>query len=394
MKKKIAFDMLLNIVATAIPTLVLQLLILPALAHNMNDDSYGLIVTILALMNIVPATMGIALNNMRLIMDRDQDYCEDYNVILLIMAAINLILVTAASIYYDRRISFIRLFLTLLLSLLWLLREYYIVDFRLKINYEYIFISNVLLTLGYGIGFIVFRLTNQWQYICIVGQLACLLFIISKSKLWMEPLTISSRFHNINFQTCLLIASSFLARITTYADKLLIFPILGGATVSVYHSATLLGKVVSMAITPISSVALTYLSKTKSKNDSTFKTAFSISTVVCVIMFFICVGISRPILRVLYPQFVDAAMNYIFITTGTMVLTVLTTVINPFILKYYDMKWQVRINGVYAVSYLFIVLLLLQLYGLYGFCVGALLAAAGKLIFTVMIYYRKQEKNT
>ena len=42
MKKKIFFDMILNIVATSIPTVILQLLILPSLSNYMDGNAYGL----------------------------------------------------------------------------------------------------------------------------------------------------------------------------------------------------------------------------------------------------------------------------------------------------------------------------------------------------------------
>ena len=66
--KKIVFDMFLNIVATAIPTFVLQLIILPLISGKMESQNYGLLVTILALLKIVPSTMGNVLNNIRLLL--------------------------------------------------------------------------------------------------------------------------------------------------------------------------------------------------------------------------------------------------------------------------------------------------------------------------------------
>ena len=61
-KKKIAIDMLLNIAANAIPVFALQLLILPSLSNYMGADAYGLLVTVLALLNVVSAAIGNALN--------------------------------------------------------------------------------------------------------------------------------------------------------------------------------------------------------------------------------------------------------------------------------------------------------------------------------------------
>lgn len=93
-KRKIVLDMILNIVATAIPTIVLQLLILPALAWDMPDEKYGLLVTILAFLNVVPSTMGNVLNNIRLLYNNkyiEKKYEGDFNIILLLLMGINII---------------------------------------------------------------------------------------------------------------------------------------------------------------------------------------------------------------------------------------------------------------------------------------------------------------
>lgn len=396
MKKKIAFDMALNIVATAIPTIVLQLLLLPALSRYMSDDRYGLFVTILSLLNMIPSTLGNVLNNIRLIEYREGtegDYPPDYSVILLIMVGINLITMTILSFVYDQGVTVISLLLTLFVSVLLLVREYFIVAFRIKLNYKNIVISNLIMVVGYGLGFLLFLYCGRWQLIYIIGYGISLAFIIWKSDLWCEPLKTSNAFSFISKQAALLTIATFLGRMTSYADKLLIFPILGGATVSVYYAATLFGKVVSMAITPISSVMLTYLSKVSKKNDNKFKLAFFTSLGVCAVGYFVCVTISRPVLGLLYPQFVNQAMNYIWITTGTMALTALISIVNPFVLKFFDMRWQIVINGIYVAIYICLSMPLLKHWGLQGFCIGALAAAVLKLAFMLYVYEKQEEKN-
>ena len=394
-KKKIVFDMALNIVATAIPTFVLQLLILPPLAGHMSDERYGLLVTILSLLNIVPATLGNALNNIRLIEGKEKDSPQDarnYNAILSAASVISLVIVLGFSVWYERDVTPVSLLLTLLVSVLWLLREYHLVAFRLKLNYVYITISNVILVVGYVLGYLLFLRIGHWQLIYILGLAFSLVFIFIKSSLWKEPLRTDGELKRISLQTLLLAASGMLLRITTYADKMLIFPVLGGAMVSVYYASTLFGKIVSQVITPISGVILSYLSKAERKNDEVFRLAFLSSAAVCVLGYFACVAISQPILGWLYPQFVDGAMEYIWITTGTAVLTALISIINPFVLKFFDMKWQIAINGLYVAVYVGLSMTLLGSMGLYGFCVGTLLATALKLVFMLIVYYRSREK--
>ena len=390
-KKRIAVDMALNIAATALPTFVLQLLILPSLSRHMSDERYGLLVTILALLNVLPSTMGNVLNNIRLLYDskyREDGLTGDFNVLLLIMAGVNLLIVAAFSYFYEQTITPISVFLVLLVSVVWLMKEYFIVAFRLRIDYVAILINNVLQVVGYGIGYALFLWCGKWHMIYLTGYVVSLIYIFIRCDLWQEPLRITPLFRKTTWQSVLLLVSSLLTRVITYADKILIYPLLGGAVVSVYYAATVFGKVVALAITPINAVALTYLAKIRQKTDSVFRTTFLIGVAVCAAGYVICVLISRPVLTLLYPQYVDDAMKYIIITTGTTVLFALISIINPFILKFFDMKWQIAINGGTAAFYVVICLLLLKFWGLYGFCVGTLLTNAVKLVFMLLIYRR------
>ena len=40
-RKKVILDMLLNIISTAVPTIILQLLILPSIANFEDENKYG-----------------------------------------------------------------------------------------------------------------------------------------------------------------------------------------------------------------------------------------------------------------------------------------------------------------------------------------------------------------
>ena len=157
MKKKIFFDMILNIVATSIPTVVLQLLILPSLSNYMDGNAYGLMVTILAVLNVVPSTIGNVLNNVRLL--HEESYKKDneqgdFQILLTIFQAINLLIMVTVSIYYLGTKDITGILLLIAVGILWLGREYHIVAFRLKLDYIAILVNNLCLVAGYGIGYI------------------------------------------------------------------------------------------------------------------------------------------------------------------------------------------------------------------------------------------------
>ncbi len=390
-KRKVVFDMALNIVATAIPTFVLQLLILPNLAKFMSDDNYGLLVTVLAFLNVMPSTMGNVLNNIRLLYN--ENYVEtnnegDFNILLAILEGVNFLSVTVFLFYYDSNLTLFTVLMTGITALLWLAREYFLVAFRLIINYRAILLCNVIMVGGYGIGYLLFLGTKVWQVIYISGLLCSLIYCFIRSRLWKEPFKITPLFKRTSTQGLLLLIAKILNRLLVYADKIIVFPVLGGALVSVYYAATVFGKVVSLMITPVNSVVLTYLAKAKKKTDSMLKSALLVGIAVCAVGYIVCVLISRPVLTILYPQYVDNAMHYIYLTTGTTVLYALISIVDPFIMKFFDMKWQIAINGGTVVVYLALGISLMIPWGLMGFCVGALLTNVLKLLFMIFIYYR------
>lgn len=395
-KSKLVQNALLNTIAAAIPIVVLQLLILPLLGRYLDSSEYGLVVTILALLNVVPATLGNSLNNIRLL--HNNTYIEtkdegDFNCILLAELALDIVIVALLSNYYlsssiSNSLKLQQIILVIIVSIFWLLREYHIVAFLINLRYDCIFINNVLLSFGYCIGFLVFRWTNKWESIYITGYVFSLIYIFCTTGLWKEKLNITQHFKKTFSENIIYIISCFLYRVISYADKMLLYPVLGGTLVSIYYAATLSGKVVNMVVTPLSGVMLSHLSKKKEKDDRSFTEVFKYGLVVCIIGYFICVLISRPILKILYPQYVDEAMQYILVTTATVSVSALISLINPYILKFKTMKWQVVINLSTLIVYVAFGLALMKLNGLLGFCFGCLIANVFKLVIMIAIYSR------
>lgn len=389
--------MILNLIATTIPIVVLQLLILPLLAKKMSSDNYGLLVTVLALLNIVPATLGNVLNNIRLL--HDMEYAEknqygDFNILVSISELLNVIITAILLlIYCGKQYTIIDILLTIIIAILWLLREYHIVAFRLTIDYKAILVNNLIMAIGYGVGYWIFLNTLYWQVIYISGYVFSLIYIFITSKLWREPLVKTELFKMITAETLMLLIAGIFSRLIIYADKILIYPILGGTTVSIYYAATIFGKVVSLIINPISSVVLTYLAKKKSKNDKIFTYTLLVGLVVCTAGYIVCLLISRPILTILYPDFVDESMKYIGITTGVTVLMALIGLLNPFIMRFFSMKWQIVKSAGTAIVYVSLSMTLLHFYGLYGFCAGSLITYILQLLFIICIYFKFKSNN-
>ena len=391
-KKKIILDMAINIVASVLPVFFLQLWILPNVSRRIGDDRYGLVVTLVALLSVIPATFGNVLNNIRLL--KEEEYKEhgvegDFNCLLLISETLSFFLVAIISGFYLGSFDFIQILLLGLVAVLWLAREYFVVTFRIRLNYIAILIDDVILSIGHVVGWCVFIFTDAWQFIYIIGYLFSLTYILFNTSLYHEKLIKTKFFNSTAKDSILLLFSNILNRLMTYADKLLLYPLLGGALVSIYYSASIFSKIASLAITPITSVILSYISKIKQKPDKLFSTTFYISSVICAVVYFGCLVLGRPILSMIYPQYVNEAVKYIPLTSAAMVFSTLSTVINPFILRFFDMNWQIKVNTVSLVVYVLLSYVFLKLFGLYGFCIGVMLTNILRTTFLIYIYKKK-----
>ena len=66
-RKRLIRDFAFNILATCVPIVTLQLLILPGIAAKDGETAYGMIVTLLGVITIGSETVGNSLNNTRLL---------------------------------------------------------------------------------------------------------------------------------------------------------------------------------------------------------------------------------------------------------------------------------------------------------------------------------------
>ena len=104
--------------------------------------------------------------------------------------------------------------------------------------------------------------------------------------------------------------------------------------------------------------------------------------------YWICIVVAKPLLSFLYPQWIEQSMIYIYITTLTAIFSAISMVVNPIVLRFCNMNWQILINGICFAVYLVVSLILLNEFGLMGFCVGNMLSNAIALFLMVMIYLR------
>lgn len=389
MKFRLLNDFLYSMVASALPILVLQFVILPLTANSIGSIEYGLLIALISWVNMFSITLGNVLNNIRLIENdfyKKKDIKGDFNIILFIFVIINIVLVTIGLIYLNESANLLNLLLLVLTSVFLLIKGYLIVGFRLKLRFDLILVDSAIILIGYIVGYVLFKITGEWSFIYLISSILSLSYIILKTNLINEPFRRTLNFKNISRKTTLLLISVLLNSITIYLDKIMLLPLLGGTAVTIYYISSIMGKTFSLILNPISNVILSYLSRMSTLKDKLFSSMLIVSLVIGGISYFIVLYISEIILEIIYPDYVIQAMVYLPVTILTAIILSITGVLNPIILKFMHTKWQVYINSIYLMFYIILSLTLLNKYGLIGFCYGLLIAAIIKLILVISVY--------
>lgn len=397
MKRKIIIGILQNSVSTFIPLFCLQFFIIPNIASRITVEAYGEMLLITSLISLFSVSFGNVLNNSRLIKQKDYNFTQsygDYSVILTVFLIINIIIFSVSMLLIKDQI-YINSFDYLLIlscSTLFLVISYASVEFRLKLNYGRILLDGIFLLLGYLVGYIVFLYTNNWLFIYLIGYLFSFMFILKTTSILREKLKISPIFKKTFSQTLLLLISGVLVSLGAYIDRLIIFPLMGAEVLSIYYVSSIFGKTISLGLTPITNVLLSYISQFDSFSKKNFKFLIISVSMIGIIGYILIIIFSKVILTFLYPQFVNEAIQYIPVTSLATIVTMIIGFINPIILRFTNSSWQLIINSVYLFVYIFITYLLQVSFGLMGFCYGILISSLIKLIALFIVYFINQKR--
>lgn len=144
-KKKIVGDFSYNLMSSLLATGVLQIVVYPVLARLFNASAYGILLTVMGIVNTVSVSIGNTLNNTRLIQNtnyEEQGISGDFNLILSFSGIIGAVAIWIIG----QRIFGFSIFTSVLMVILVLLmswRAYFIVAFRIVLDFK----SNFILSL-------------------------------------------------------------------------------------------------------------------------------------------------------------------------------------------------------------------------------------------------------
>lgn len=390
-KKNVLSDFLLNFVASFATTGVMQLLLYPWLSKVFNANEYGVILTVMGIMNTITGTIGGSLNNTRLLVESEYEKKEKRGDFLPLLMLGNLsgVLITIAYLQHQRNMNSAVMAGLVFFVVMASLRNYGSVYFRISLEYKKNLVCSLLIAGGNLAGFFLLYVTtikSLWVLSFLIGEVIGVIYVCYSSDMIRERFIITHKIKAILKIEIAILLTTLISNMLTYLDRLILLPVLGGEAVSTYTVAAFLGKSFGVVMTPLAGVLLSYYAQKQYVMN--IKKFWKIN--------FLMIGISIPFMGVcfvasdfvtglFYPTLIDGARDYLLLANTSAIINVTAAMTQPAILKFAKVYWQVIIQTLYAILYLGFGFMGARINGLQGFTIGALIAAIGRLFILYVV---------
>ena len=387
-------NLFFSFLSYALPTAVLQFVIQPLMAAKLGAELNGQYLTLMSLNYFIVGITGGVLNTVRMLRHQeyeDQGLKGDFNVFMVVYAVILTVVLIVGHVFYTKRIDVIDALLYVLIGILYLYHNYIVCQYRLKFQYNKILINNVVQVVGYFTGYFLFASAGRWQVVIIGAYLFSGVYDFFNTDFIREPVRITRLFSQTRAKVLAFTVSTALGSAITYCDKLLLYPLLGGTLVSIYSTASLVGKMLMLVSAPLNSVFLSYLVKMDKLRIRVSKKMILLGIVGIAVAYGSCLVVGYPLINLLYPAWAEQSYAYIPLTVLASILTFGSGILNTVVVRFCKTYLQIVIQGAEVVLYLVLSLLLLPVYGLMGFCIGVVITATVKMLIIIMTILKQMK---
>ena len=382
-------DFVLNILATFLTVGVMQLVILPQLSRSLTPSDYGVMLTATGFMNVLTNAFGNNLCNSRLRQQAKYDNKKvvgDYQIILIAILIISVILILIFSLSLKLEDSNVGLVCPFaIITVTGIAKAYYLVTYRLTINYKRNLIANFCGCIGYAIGgFVLIKYIN-WPWVFLPADILTLIYIMFSSDIMKEPIQKTELFNDSVNVTSTLFTSGLIGNITIYLDRFIIYPTLGSESVSNYSTAAWFSKSILIVMAPITSVLLSYITVGKLKlNKRKFNTVCVILLIGLAVCWLGAIVFAPIITGWMYPTLIDGAKPYISSASLSVVIGILGNFLSVVVFAYAPIKWQAVIPAIKILIYILLGVLLVKTKGIMGMIVSVFVA---NLLCNIILFF-------
>ena len=384
-------DSLWSIGGLVLMNAIAQIALYPFLAKQLGEVGYGEMQYLLAYINIVTVSVGIAANYARMTSPAGErlQYNGNYNVFLLLVALLGIpgaLLVrrfSGVDMDMPTTVCYYGLFVAMLF------RYYADVAYKLTLNYRLYFVYYGLIGVGYVGGVFLFRATGVWPLAILPGEALGVLFAYTVGPtLRKKPFSLSPAWQRAWRAILILCVAESIPNVILNADRLLLKWLIGASAVTIYYLATLVGKTMSLVSTPLNGVLIGYLARYEGKlTRRIMRIVLFASVAIIVLATGVCVGGSYLVLLWLYPDELDAVRPYLFVGSLAQVFYFTTNVVATVLIRFAKKIYQVVINAAFGVCFLGLGIPVTLRFGIIGFAVSVLIAGVVRWLTAVAIGY-------
>lgn len=383
-------DITVNILATVIPIIIMQLILIPIYSRNNTSEDFGKFLLILTLINISSIILGNTLNNIRLI-NKDEKNIKEYKYFstLIILIIVNIVITTMFLLLWNidnSEIILINLWGTCLL-----VRSYIFVYLRLEFKYLEILYINIISAVILGIGSLLlfYNLVNIYLVLFVSEAIIIISMILYSLKYFKEFKIQFLHIKKIRDLSSLL-GSNIILNLLNYSDRILIGIVLGAKYVPLFFISTLVGKLSNLIINPMVTVLLSYEVDNKSSHPkkNIFK-VFSLIIILSIILSIIITFVSYITIKILYPDYLENVKGILYLSNLGVILLSTTAILQMKIIANSKFKLNLTINIVSLIILTISSVLLMNYFGIMGFSIALVLSS---LIKHFLIYISINEK--
>lgn len=370
---------------------VLQFLVYPYISNIIGESEFGILITLLSIINLMSTTFGSSANYARVISHSENKDCNgDYN-IFLFFSSIIIVLISIITLIVLNRIYFFESISYILLMILTNVRIYADVNFRFDKKYKYYFFYNLCISIGYILGLVVFSKLKNYYVIFFIGEIIPLFFVRKKGIIFNKPFFSKGKYFKENTKNIwILVIANFIESLMNNIDKFIILIFIGEKQVTFFYLATLLGKSMALLTVPLNSVIIGHIVNLKNGlNRKNLWNIFIITNILVILFECMAYIVSNIFIKIFYPNFYNNVKNYIIIGNLGQIINFITCMILVILLKFIPKKYQIYINVIQLLLYFCIVIPSSLYFGINGIIWAILVVNLIKLILTFIIGFFK-----
>lgn len=388
-RNKFLESVVLSVIAMGVYNCVAQFVLNPYLNRTLGDEAFGDVLTLLSILSVVAMSIGVGVNYSRLAnKPRFETVNGDYNRFLC-LGAVVVVAVSVSSLCFFDNVSIYSFVLFPVLGVVFMLRYYAEVDFRLEVNYRKDLVFYLIITVGYLIGVIFYKLTGRWESAMLTGELLAVVYVFVTGTVLKKPYFQKSEMHSLVGRSCAaLTGAQIFSNLTLNADRLLINAFSTGTDVTVYYTASLLGKAMALLTGPISGVLIGFLAKAKSFGRKQFVICSLLSLFMGGAAFAVFIPLSPIIIGFLYPATVSESSRYFIVANGGQIVYFVSNLLLVMVLRFAPEKVQLYVNVVYSIAFFAVCTVSLIFGDLFVFCTAILILNIIRMITVLFIGIR------